>query len=195
MTIPTKSDLRSSLKRMRKEFVFEQKYSTLPLWDGAISNIDRLIRSDGVVAAYLPFGSECDLHDVMTHIDRQMARIALPFLAAPDAPMVFRAWRPGDPTAAAPGGFQQPLSSQPILTPNVILLPLVGFDRAGNRLGQGAGHYDRALAALPAAIRVGAAWSVQEVPALPADPWDVPLDAVMTEAEWIVPQGSRLERI
>ena len=69
--------------------------------------------------------------------------------------------------------------------PDVILLPLIGFDRALNRLGQGAGYYDRACAALPDARRIGLAWNVQEWPALPADPWDVPLDAVATQREWI----------
>ena len=72
------------------------------------------------------------------------------------------------------------------LTPDIVLTPLVGFDRRGTRLGQGAGHYDRAFAAHPAAWRVGIAWSVQEVDALPADAWDVPLHAIATEREWIV---------
>lgn len=160
-----------------------------------MERLKTLVEAGNVVAAYLPFGSECDLHDVMTFLDAHKVRIALPFLTTADAPMVFRAWRPGAPTQAAPGGFQQPATSQEILSPDVILLPLVGFDRSGNRLGQGAGHYDRALTRLPNAICIGIAWSVQEAPAIPSDPWDVPLDAVMTEVEWIVPQGSRLEGI
>ena len=57
------------------------------------------------------------------------------------------------------------------------------------RLGQGAGFYDRAFARLPAALRIGLAWSVQEVDILPADPWDAPLHAVVTEKEWIEPEA------
>jgi 5-formyltetrahydrofolate cyclo-ligase len=57
------------------------------------------------------------------------------------------------------------------------------------RLGQGAGFYDRAFARLPAARRIGLAWSAQEADALPADPWDVPLHAVATEKEWIEPDA------
>ena len=68
-----------------------------------------------------------------------------------------------------------------------MLTPLVAFDRRGNRLGQGAGHYDRAFATLPSAWRVGVAWSVQECEELKADTWDIPLHAVVTEKEWIVP--------
>ena len=53
------------------------------------------------------------------------------------------------------------------------------------RLGQGAGHYDRALSLLDSAFIVGIAWSAQEAPLLPADPWDIPLNAVLTEKAWI----------
>lgn len=147
-----------------------------------------------VVAAYLPVGSEADPHDVMAAVRRRGRRMSLPFLSAMDAPMAFRSWDVGDPTETAPGGFQQPLFSHELLEPDLIFLPLLGFDRYGNRIGQGAGHYDRALATRLDALRIGIAWSVQEVSAIPADPWDVPLDAIMTEAEWIVPVGSRLER-
>jgi 5-formyltetrahydrofolate cyclo-ligase len=68
--------------------------------------------------------------------------------------------------------------------PDIILTPLLGFDHLLHRLGQGAGHYDRAFAALPGARRIGVAWSVQHVDPLPTDPWDVPLHAVITEQGW-----------
>jgi 5-formyltetrahydrofolate cyclo-ligase len=63
--------------------------------------------------------------------------------------------------------------------------PLVGFDRSGNRLGQGGGFYDRAFAAFPSARRIGIAWSVQEVDMLPVDSWDEQLHSVITEHERI----------
>ena len=77
--------------------------------------------------------------------------------------------------------LRQPDPASPEVAPDVILTPLVGFDRRLNRLGQGAGHYDRAFARYEHAWRVGIAWSVQEVPAIPADIWDVPLHAIITE--------------
>lgn len=86
-----------------------------------------------------------------------------------------------------PFGIQQPSAGSPVLTPDIILTPLVAFDRAGRRLGQGAAYYDRAFAALPEAWRVGVAWSVQETECVPVDPWDVPLHAIATEKEWITP--------
>ena len=82
-------------------------------------------------------------------------------------------------------GLLQPRSDAEEVSPDLILAPLVGFDRALRRIGQGAGFYDRAFARLPDARRIGLAWSVQEVDALPTDPWDVPLHAVATEREWI----------
>jgi 5-formyltetrahydrofolate cyclo-ligase len=60
-----------------------------------------------------------------------------------------------------------------------------GFDRTGNRIGYGAGHYDRAFAAHPHARRVGIAWSFQQLPQIPVDTWDVPLHAIATDCEWI----------
>ena len=86
-----------------------------------------------------------------------------------------------------PFGLRQPAAHHPPLAPHVVLTPLVGFDRRGNRLGQGAGHYDRAFAAFPAARRIGIALDVQETDQLRPDPWDVPLHAIATNREWIVP--------
>jgi 5-formyltetrahydrofolate cyclo-ligase len=73
------------------------------------------------------------------------------------------------------------------VAPDLILTPLVAFDRSLARLGQGAGHYDRAFARYPLARRIGVAFSVQEVERLPTDAWDVPLHAIVTEREWIAP--------
>ena len=66
-----------------------------------------------------------------------------------------------------------------------MLVPLVAFDVQLMRLGQGAGHYDRALSVLGDSTAVGIAWSVQQTDNLPLDPWDMPLDAVLTERSWI----------
>jgi 5-formyltetrahydrofolate cyclo-ligase len=101
--------------------------------------------------------------------------------------MAFAAWGRDDPLVIGPYGIRQPAPEAPRVAPDLILAPLVGFDRAMNRLGQGGGHYDRAFAAHPDAFRLGLAWSAQEVEALPVDSWDVPLHAVVTEKEWIEP--------
>jgi 5-formyltetrahydrofolate cyclo-ligase len=138
-----------------------------------------------VLAGYVAVGNECDPAPILSAAAAGGPRIALPHVIDPAQPMRFIAWRPGEPLIAGPAGLLQPGGDGEAVAPDVILLPLIGFDRALNRLGQGAGYYDRACAALPDARRIGLAWNVQEWPALPADPWDVPLDAVATQREWI----------
>lgn len=137
------------------------------------------------VAAYVSDGEEVDpLPILFQALDRGLA-IALPRVTSRDQPMTFHHWIPGDELVGGPLGLRQPRPDAPIATPDLILAPLVGFDRTLNRLGQGAGFYDRAFAELPNARRIGLAWSVQETEALPADAWDVPLHAIATEREWI----------
>lgn len=138
-----------------------------------------------VVASYMPVGGEAD---PALFVDAALAadcRIALPHVTDRASPLRFLAWAGDASLIAGPFGLRHPAPDLPELGPDIILTPLVGFDRSGNRLGQGAAHYDRAFAAHPAAWRVGIAWSAQEVDALPADPWDVPLHAIATEKEWI----------
>ena len=183
----TKSELRQILRARRRAFVA-----------GLRSEADRrelelaisrrvLTRLGGatIVAAYLASGGEVDPTPVLEAVGRQGLLTALPHVSDREAPMRFLRWRPGDPLADGPFGVRQPSADPPELVPDLILTPLVGFDRGMRRLGQGAAFYDRTFALLPAARRIGMAWSVQEVDRLPADPWDVPLHAVATEKEWI----------
>ena len=140
-----------------------------------------------VVAAYIPVGNEVDPTPFTTLALAAGCRLALPHVTDRAGPLRFLAW-PGDAAlVAGPFGLRQPAADLPELAPAIVLTPLVGFDRRGNRLGQGAGHYDRAFAAHPHAWRVGLAWSVQEVGALEPDAWDMPLHAIVTEREWIIP--------
>jgi 5-formyltetrahydrofolate cyclo-ligase len=136
-----------------------------------------------VVASYLAIGSEADPAPFVAAARAAGCRLALPHVVDRATPLRFVA---ADTHAlvAGPFGLRQPDASAPELVPAIILTPLVGFDGAGNRIGQGAGHYDRAFATYPAAWRVGIALSVQRVDAIAADPWDVPLHAIATELDW-----------
>ena len=111
--------------------------------------------------------------------------LALPYVVNRETPLRFLAWRAGEPLVAGPFGLTQPASAAAPIEPDIILTPLVAFDHRLSRLGQGAGHYDRAFAAHPNARRIGVAYAVQQVAHIPADPWDVPLHAVITENDWI----------
>jgi 5-formyltetrahydrofolate cyclo-ligase len=149
--------------------------------------LDRL-RPGLVVASYMPVGGEADPALFVAAALAADCRIALPHVVSRAEPLRFRAWAGDACLVVGPFGLRQPAPDLPELAPDIILTPLVGFDRSGNRLGQGAAHYDRAFAANPHAWRVGIAWSAQEVDGLPADPWDMPLHAIATDKEWITPQ-------
>ncbi|MDP1026074.1 5-formyltetrahydrofolate cyclo-ligase [Sphingomonas sp. KR1UV-12] len=143
------------------------------------------LRPGMVVAAYLPTPGEADPAAFIDAARTMGCTLALPFVVDRPTPLRFLHWQ--GQLVAGPFGLRQPPAAAPELVPEIILTPLVGFDRRGNRLGQGAGHYDRAFAQHPSAWRVGIALGVQEVPALTPDPWDVPLHAIATESEWILP--------
>lgn len=165
--------------------------STFDLTRTSRHNLLKCINNSSIVAGYVPVGSEADPAALLALAVDSGTRMALPCADSKEASIVFRAWQAGQPLARSPLGFLQPIADAELLRPTVILAPLLGFDRALNRLGQGAGHYDRAFAAHPEALRIGIAWSVQEVSAIPVDPWDLPLDAVLTEKEWIAGQRPR----
>ena len=182
-----KQALRRTLRERRRAFVDRLAAAVFDAAQQALSN--RVIARLGearIVAGYMPVGAEVDPGAILAAAaDRDMT-VALPVVAGRNAPMRFVAWAAGDPLAAGPLGLMQPVDGAEV-APDLILAPLLGFDRGFGRLGQGAAFYDRAFAALPDARRIGLAWSVQETTPLPLEPWDMPLHAVATELEWIAP--------
>lgn len=134
--------------------------------------------ADAVIAAYAPHGAEIDPRGVATGM-------AFPWFADAMGNCLFRL---GPASERGPFGVRQPRASAPAVTPTVILAPLIAADRHGTRLGQGGGHYDRLIAALPdraAVMVIGCAWDMQVVERLMADPWDMSLDGVATPGGWI----------
>ena len=154
----------------------------IPVWPTFVERLSPGL----VVASYIPTGSEADPVALVEAALMAGCRLALPHVVDKATPMRFLAHAGDHALVPGPFGLRQPAAIAPDMEPDIILTPLLAFDRSGNRLGQGAGHYDRAFAAHPEAWRVGVAWSVQEVDALVADAWDVPLHAIATECEWIV---------
>ncbi|MET0308112.1 MAG: 5-formyltetrahydrofolate cyclo-ligase [Sphingomonas sp.] len=171
-----KPALRARLRAARDRFAVESS-SAITAPEAFVAHL----RPGMIVATYHPIGSEADPAQLAAAAAERGCRLALPYVIDRAAPIRFLAWKPGDTLVDGPFGLRQPGEDSDEVAPDVILTPLVGFDRRLNRLGQGAGHYDRAFARYEAAWRVGIAWSVQEVPAIPADIWDVPLNAVITE--------------
>ncbi len=182
-----KSALRAELRRRRAAFVGDpaQRGDMLIANLFVAEHVARRLGDARIVAGYISDGEEVDpLPILLQAIDRGLAT-ALPRITDRSAPMRFHWWVPGDELVPGPFGLLQPREDAPELAPDLILAPLLGFDRAMGRIGQGAGFYDRAFAAAPSARRIGLAWSIQEQPALPLDPWDIPLHGIATEREWI----------
>ncbi|WP_448664336.1 5-formyltetrahydrofolate cyclo-ligase [Sphingomonas sp. CJ20] len=171
-----KPALRARLRAERDRFATESSAAILAP-DGLLARL----APGRVVTSYMPMGSEADPTLLAAAALEHGCRIALPHVVDRATPMRFLAWQPGDTLVDGPFGLRQPDIGCEELAPDIILAPLLGYDHRLNRIGQGAGYYDRAFARYDTAWRIGVAWSVQEAPAIPADIWDVPLHAVITE--------------
>ncbi|MCW4461155.1 5-formyltetrahydrofolate cyclo-ligase [Sphingomonas sp. BT-65] len=134
------------------------------------------------VSSYVPVGSEADPTAIAFAARERGCAIVLPHVTSRESPVRFFHWTPEHPLIDGPLGLRQPSDDGVEAEPDIVLTPLLAFDGAMNRLGQGAGHYDRVFERLPDAWRIGIAWSVQQVEGLVTDSWDVPLHGVVTEA-------------
>jgi 5-formyltetrahydrofolate cyclo-ligase len=141
-----------------------------------------------VVSGYAPIRSELDPMPLMLHLAGQGARLALPVVLARGHSLSFRAFAPEDKLVLGPLGIREPSPAAAELVPDVMLVPLAAFDRAGHRIGYGGGYYDYTFSHLRKArhvIGIGLAFAVQEIPAVPALAHDAALDYVLTEQEML----------
>jgi 5-formyltetrahydrofolate cyclo-ligase len=141
------------------------------------------------LAGYLPIRTEIDPTPVMA---AWTGPVAVPVIDGPGRPLRFRAWTPGGRMVSGPFGVPVPDMGEEMV-PDVLIVPLVAFDRAGGRLGYGGGFYDRTLAGLRAGGRihaVGLAYAAQEEARLPGEATDALLDAIVTEREVVRPGAS-----
>lgn len=146
------------------------------------------VPSRAVIAGYGAFKDEIDPGPILRHFCMRGHVCALPAVEQADAPLRFRRWRPEDALGHGSLGEPTPSPELPLVEPDVLLVPLLAFDREGHRLGYGGGYYDRTLAKLRAQrqiIAVGLAFAAQEAPSVPHEPHDQRLDWVVTEREAI----------
>ena len=141
-----------------------------------------------IVSAFHPLRDEPDTAPLLTALAGAGFVTALPVVSGRGSPLAFRLWRPGDPTRAGAMSIREPLDEAPAVDPDLLFTPLACFDRRGNRIGYGAGYYDRTLAhlrALKPIHAIGVAYGVSEVASVPYETHDQSLDAVVTEQETI----------
>ena len=146
-----------------------------------------------VVSAFYPIGDEPDTLALLGALAGAGLRTALPITVGRGQALIFRLWRPGEPTLPGAMKIPEPLASAATVEPDLLFVPLAVFDRRGHRIGYGAGHYDRTLALLRDkrhTIAVGVAYSVSKAARLPEEAHDQRLDYVLTEHEFIDCRGA-----
>jgi 5-formyltetrahydrofolate cyclo-ligase len=145
-----------------------------------------------IVSGFMPLKSEINPLPLLQKLSQAGTRLALPSIAGRGKALIMRAWEIGAPLDRGQWGIREPKPDAPVADPDVLLVPLLAFDRAGFRLGYGAGYYDMTihrLRALKAVTAVGIAFAAQEVPKIPTTPRDERLDLVLTEREMIDLRG------
>ena len=199
MTDP-RNALRRQLRQTRRDIPAKDRIAAAESLAGRLLALP-FLPERGHVAGYWAMDGEIALHVFQMRLPAGLA-YCLPVLessAAGENRLAFAPWRPGDPLVTNRYGIPEPdVDPARLLAPEamaLVVLPLVGFDRAGNRLGMGAGWYDRSFgfrrdSAGPPWL-AGAAFSHQQVDALDRREWDVPLDAVCTELATHLPDGNR----
>lgn len=149
------------------------------------SPLRALLEGRACVALYAPVNDEAPALRLAEALIAQGKHLCLPRVVDRMGTMEFRVWSPGDALEHGPFDTRHPPANAPLCHPDAIIAPLLAFDARLMRLGQGGGYYDRAFARYEDALRIGLAWSVQQVGEVPAEPWDVPLHLVLTERSLI----------
>jgi len=145
-----------------------------------------------IVSGFMPLKSEINPLPLLQRLADAGAQLALPVVAGRGKPLIMRAWQWGEPLAAGVWGIREPKPEAAEVEPDILLVPLLAFDRAGHRIGYGAGYYDLTIARLRArkpVTAIGIGFAAQEIAKIPATVRDARLDLVLTEHEAIDLRG------
>jgi 5-formyltetrahydrofolate cyclo-ligase len=146
------------------------------------------VRAGAIVSGFMPVKSEINPLPLMRVLAESGAQLALPAVIGRGQPLIMRAFTFGEPLASGVWGIREPRHGALQVDPDVVIAPLLAFDRSGHRIGYGAGYYDMTIAALRAKksiLAVGIAFAAQEITNVPTTPRDARLDLVLTEREII----------
>ena len=141
------------------------------------------IPDGAVIAAYWPIRDEIDCKPLLAHLMDSFKTVCLPVVLGDGQPLQFRVWELGESLFEAGFGTLAPSETAPRTEPDIVIVPLLGFDKTGTRLGYGKGYYDRTLETMSKKpVLVGYAFAAQELTEIPHEDHDVPLDYLVTEA-------------
>jgi 5-formyltetrahydrofolate cyclo-ligase len=195
--------LRRELRQRRREIPAAARIAAAEQLAGRVLALP-FAPTTGYVAGYWAMDGEIALHAWQLGLPPGLI-YCLPVLD-PDGGLRFAPWRPGDALASNRFGIPEPdVAARSLLAPTemaLVLVPLVGFDARGHRLGMGGGWYDRSFAfrnrhadnpQAPPPWLVGAAFATQQLDALAAEPWDVALDAVCSERDTFLPDSTTID--
>jgi 5-formyltetrahydrofolate cyclo-ligase len=146
-----------------------------------------------IVSGFMPLKSEINPLPLMRKLAGAGAKLALPVIDARGKPLILRAFTFGDVLNSGQWGIREPKPEAPEVAPDIMLVPLLAFDRTGHRVGYGAGYYDRTIAkfrAMKTVVAVGIAYAAQEIEAVPITERDARLDLVLTERDVIDLRGT-----
>jgi 5-formyltetrahydrofolate cyclo-ligase len=141
-----------------------------------------------IVSGFSPLKSEINPVPLLRRLSDGGAGLALPVVAGKGKPLIMRAWSLGEPLASGVWGIREPKPEAPEVFPDILIVPLLAFDRRGHRIGYGAGYFDMTIAALRArkpVVAAGIGFAAQEIAEVPTTPRDARLDLVLTEREII----------
>jgi 5-formyltetrahydrofolate cyclo-ligase len=149
------------------------------------------IAPGAIVSGFSPLKSEINPVPLLRAFAAAGAGLALPVVAGRGQPLTMRAWNFGEPLVSGVWGIREPPPEAPEVLPDILIVPLLAFDRRGQRIGYGAGYYDMTIARLRGmkpVTAIGIAYAAQEIGEVPATPRDAALDLVLTEREVIDPR-------
>lgn len=180
-----------AIRRWRKEArarLIERRLNISPedraAWSGRIdAALGEVLESCAgcLIGFYWPFRGEYDPRAVLSRVRERGARLALPVIVERGRPLVFREWSPGSHMTQGVWNVPMPEAGE-TLVPDILVVPLVGFDLQGYRLGYGGGFYDRTIAAMADKPRtIGVGFGFGRLPTIHPQPHDVALDQIVTE--------------
>ncbi len=181
-----KSALRASALALRDAMLAAERQAAAEMI--AARGLPIEVTPGAIVSGFMPMKTEINPLPLLRKIAGQGAQLALPCIAGRGKALIMRAWKFGDAFKEGQWGIREPMPDAPEVAPDILIVPLACFDRAGHRIGYGAGYYDMTIHVLRAkkkVVAIGVAFAAQEIAQVPATERDERLDFVLTEKEII----------